>query len=114
MQASLTSYTPFRQQIDRTIVLTTLNSTTPSISTGGAKNAQVVINIGAATTAPTLQIEGSDDNGATWYAVGSTLLAVASSSVQLTVNNITADLLRVRVSSAGSAVTAGYTLLKAF
>lgn len=114
LQSSLTSYTPFRQIVDRTIVLTTLNSTTPTLTTGGAKNAQVVINIGAATLGPILQIEGSDDFGASWYLVGSTLTAVASSTVQLTVSNISASQLRVRVSTAGSAVTAGYVLLKAF
>lgn len=114
LQSSLTSYTPFRQQVDRSIVLTTLNSTTPSLTTAGASRAQLVINIGAATTPPVLQVEGSDDNGLTWYAVGSTLTGVASSTVQVTVTGMTSQLIRARVSTIGVTVTAGYVLLKAF
>jgi hypothetical protein len=103
-----------RQLIDRSIVLTTLNSTTPSLDTRDAGNrAQLVVNIGAATTAPALQVEGSDDNGASWYAIGTPLTAVASSTVQLTVVDINAALMRVRVSTAGSGVTAGYVMIKA-
>jgi hypothetical protein len=103
-----------RQLIDRSIVLTTINSTTPSLDTRDAGNrAQLVVNIGAATTAPALQMEGSDDNGASWYAIGTPLTAVASSTVQLTVVDINAALMRVRVSTAGSGVTAGYVMIKA-
>jgi hypothetical protein len=103
-----------RQLIDRSIVLTTLNSTTPSLDTRDAGNrAQLVVNIGAATTAPALQMEGSDDNGASWYAIGTPLTAVASSTVQLTVLDINAALMRVRVSTAGATVTAGYVMIKA-
>lgn len=104
-----------RQLIDRTIVLTTLNSTTPSLDTRDAGNrTQLVVNVGAiTTTAPALQLEGSDDNGASWYAIGTPLTAVASSTVQLTVTNINAALLRARVSTAGVGVTAGYVMIKA-
>ena len=103
-----------RQLIDRSISLTTLNSTTPSLDTRDAGNrAQLVVNIGAATTAPALQMEGSDDNGASWYAIGTPLTAVANSTVQLTVLNINAALMRVRVSTAGATVTAGYVMIKA-
>jgi hypothetical protein len=104
-----------RQLIDRSIVLTTLNSTTPSLDTRDAGNrAQLVVNVGAiTTTAPALQMEGSDDNGASWYAIGTPLTAVASSTVQLTVVDINAALMRVRVSTAGSGVTAGYVMIKA-
>jgi hypothetical protein len=114
LQNSLTSYTPLRQIIDRTISMTTLNSVTPSLTTGMAKNVQCVVNIGTATTPATLQIEGSDDNGATWYAVGATFSPAASSTTQTTVLNIQAQLLRVRVTVAGTLVVAGYTVLKAF
>lgn len=103
-----------RQLIDRTIVLTTLNSTTPSINVQNCSNAQLVINIGTATTAPTLQLQGSDDNGLTWYPVGGTLLAVASSTVQITQNNLQSQLLRAIVTSAGATVVTGYVLVKAF
>jgi hypothetical protein len=105
-----------RQLIDRSIVLTTINSVTPSIITQNCNNAQLVINIGSATTAPTLQLEGNDDNGAAtgWYPIGTALLAVANSTVQLTVANIQSQLIRARVSLAGTTVTAGYVLIKGF
>jgi hypothetical protein len=112
---SSTNNEAVRQLIDRTIVLTTLNSTTPSLDTRDCGNrAQLVINVGAiTTTAPQLQLEGSDDNGASWYSIGAPLTAVASSTVQLTVVDINAGLMRARVSTAGSGVTAGYVMIKA-
>ena len=104
-----------RQIIDRSIVLTTLNSTTPTLDTKQTRNVQLVVNVGAiTTTAPALQLEGTDDNGATWYAIGSPLTAVASSTVQLTANNIQAGAVRARISTAGVGVTAGFVLLKGF
>ena len=105
---------PTRQMIDRSIVLTTLNSVTPSLDTRDCGNRnQLVINVGAiTTTAPAIQLEGSDDNGATWYAIGTALTAVASSTVQTTINDINAALVRARVSTAGVGVTAGYVLVK--
>lgn len=110
-----TSADAVRQMIDRSIVLTTLNSTTPSLDTRDAGNrAQLVVSVGAiTTTAPALQMEGSDDNGASWYAIGTPLTAVANSTVQVTVLDINAALMRARVSTAGSGVTAGYVLIKA-
>lgn len=110
-----TNSEPIRQLIDRTIVLTTLNSTTPSLDTRDCGNrVQLVINVGAiTTTAPALQLEGSDDNGASWYAIGSPLTAVASSTVQATTVNLNSALVRARVSTAGSGVTAGYIMIKA-
>jgi hypothetical protein len=108
------SVTSIRQLIDRSIVLTTLNSTTPNLIAQNCQRAQLVISIGAATTPPSLQLEGSDDNGLTWYAIGSPLAAVASSTVQATVANVNSQLIRARVSVAGSTVTAGYVLIKGF
>jgi hypothetical protein len=102
------------QIIDRTITLTTLSSSTPSLNVQGCNNAQLVVNIGAATTPPTLQLQGSDDNGASWYAVGATLAAVASSTVQITVQNVHSQFLRATVTVAGTTVTPGYVLVKGF
>jgi hypothetical protein len=112
---SSTNNEAVRQLIDRSIVLTTLNSTTPSLDTRDCGNrAQLVINVGAiTTTAPQIQLEGSDDNGASWYSIGTPLTAVASSTVQLTVTDINAGLMRARVSTAGAGVTAGYVMIKA-
>jgi hypothetical protein len=112
---SSTNNEAVRQLINRTIVLTTLNSTTPSLDTRDCGNrAQLVINVGAiTTTAPAIQLEGSDDNGDSWYSIGAPLTAVASSTVQQTVVDINAALMRARVSTAGVGVTAGYVMIKA-
>jgi hypothetical protein len=112
---SSTNNEAVRQLIDRSIVLTTLNSTTPSLDTRDCGNrAQLVVNVGAiTTTAPQIQLEGSDDNGASFYAIGTPLTAVASSTVQVTVTDINSALMRARVSTAGVGVTAGYVMIKA-
>jgi hypothetical protein len=114
LQAS-TNNEAVRQLINRTISLTTLNSTTPSLDTRDCGNrAQLIINVGAiTTTAPAIQLEGSDDNGDSWYSIGAPLTAVASSTVQQTVVDINAALMRARVSTAGVGVTAGYVMIKA-
>jgi hypothetical protein len=103
-----------RQLIDRTISLTTLSSTTPSINVQNCDNFQLVISLGAATTGPTVQLQGSDDNGATWYLLGTPLLGVANSSVQTTVTLNHSQLLRAIVTIVGVAVTPNYVLLKGF
>lgn len=111
----MVSVPPMRQLVDRTVAPNTLNSTTPSIKTNSASNVQLVVNMGAiTTTAPAFQIEGSDDNGASWYNIGTPLTATASVTLQLTVANVNADLIRARVSTGGSGATLGYVLLKAF
>jgi hypothetical protein len=102
------------QIIDRTIVTTTLNTVTPSINTQNCRSAQLILSLGTASIAPTLQLEGSDDNGATWYAVGAALAGAASATVQVTVANIQASLLRARTSVVGSTVVLGYVLIKGF
>lgn len=103
-----------RQIIDRTVSLTTLNSTTPTLQVAGGCNVRLVINLGAATTPAELQLEGSDDNGTTWYSIGTPLAGVASSTVSTTVATQAPLLLRARVSTAGVAVTPGYVLIGVF
>ena len=107
--------TAISQLIDRSIVLTTLNSVTPSLNVQGATNLQLVLNIGTAATPPQLQLEGSEDNGLTWYAIGTPLTGVASSTVQFTLaTKINAQLVRARVSTIGVTVVMGYVLIKGF
>ena len=108
------SVSSIRQLIDRSIVLTTLNSTTLGLNVQNCDRLQLSINIGAATTVPNLQLQGSDDNGTSWYAIGSTLTAIANSTVTSTVSNVNAQLVRAIVTSAGSGVAMGYVLLKGF
>ncbi|MCW2275156.1 hypothetical protein GJ654_10500 [Rhodoblastus acidophilus] len=103
-----------RRLFDRsTIVLTTLGSATPALAARGCKNAQLVINLGAATTPPVMKLQATE-NGADWYDLPGTVSGVASSTVQLTVNNINALAIRAAVGTAGVTVTAGYVAVKAF
>ena len=104
---------PQKRLMDRSIVLTTLNSVTPVLFSGAANNIQLVINLGTATTPPALQIEGSED-GINFYPIGSPLTGVASSTVQLTVSSVSATFVRARVSTIGATVVAGYVSLKAW
>jgi hypothetical protein len=107
--------TAISQIIDRALITTqALNSTTGSVNTQNCRSAQMVINAAAMTTAPALQLEGSDDGGATWYAVGTPLTAVANSTVQVTIANMQSAFLRARVSTAGATATLGYILIKGF
>ena len=112
-----TSVTPpvYRQIYDRAVVTTTLNAATATLLSNAANNVQIVVNMGAiTTTAPAFQLQGSDDNGASWYSIGTPLTAVASSTVQLTVTNINAHMVRAIISTAGVGSTLGYVLLKAY
>ena len=104
---------PQKRLMDRSIVLTTLNSVTPVLFSGAANNIQLVINLGTATTPPALQIEGSED-GINFYPIGSPLTGVASSTVQLTITGMSATFVRARVSTVGATVVAGYVSLKAW
>lgn len=104
---------PQKRLMDRSIVLTTLNSVTPTLFQAAANNVQLVINLGAATTPPALQLEGSED-GTNWYAMGTPLTGVANGTVQLTVSGLSATYTRARVSTIGATVTAGYVSIKAW
>jgi hypothetical protein len=103
-----------RQLIDRSIVLTNANSATPSIITSNCSNRQLVVSIGTAATVPAVQLQGSDDNALSWYSMGSPLTAVASSTVQLTVQNVNSQLTRAIVVTPGVTVTPAYVLIKGF
>ena len=113
LQSNDSNFNSVRQIFDRAVSLTTLNATTASLINTNADNVQLAINIGTATTAPILQLEGSFDN-TNWFAIGSPLTAVASSTVVLTVANIHAGFYRARVSTAGATVVAGYVAIKTF
>jgi hypothetical protein len=103
-----------RQLIDRSVVLTTLNSITPSLNVQNCNRLQLAVNIGASTTNPSLQLQGSEDNGVSWYSIGSAITAVANSTVSITIVDVNTQLLRAIVTTAGSGVTMGYILLKGF
>lgn len=106
----------FRQLFDRSLAASqALNALTGSINAQNCRNAQLVINAGSiATTAPAIQLQGTDDNGGSWYDIGTPLIAVANKTVQLTVANIQTQQLRGIVTTAGSGATLGYVLIKGF
>ena len=104
---------PQKRLMDRSIVLTTLNSVTPVLFSGSANNVQLIINLGTATTPPAIQLEGSED-GVNFYTIGTPLTGVASSTVQATISGLSATYVRARVSTVGATVVAGYVSLKAW
>jgi hypothetical protein len=108
------SVSSVRQLIDRSVVLITLNSITPSLNVQNCDRLQLAVNIGASTTNPSLQLQGSEDNGVNWYSIGSAITAVANSTVSATIVDVNTSLLRAIVTTAGSGVTMGYILLKGF
>lgn len=112
-QMSLQAVPMQRQIFDRSVTLTTLSSTTATLLSEGTRNLELEINLGAATTPPALQLQVSND-GTNWRLVGSPLTGVASSTVGVTLNNVTAKFTRAIVTTAGATVTAGYILVKAF
>ena len=101
---------------DRAVAVNTLNATTASLRSRGCGNYSIALNMGAIiTTAPVLQLQGSDDGGVTWYDItGGSVTGVASSTVVVFVVNVYAQMVRARVSTAGSGATLGYVALKAF
>lgn len=104
---------PQKRIVDRSVVTTTLNAVTPTLFQGAANNIQLVVNMGAiTTTAPQFQLEGSED-GVNFYAIGTPLTTVASSTVEVTVGK-SATFVRARVSTAGVGSTLGYVSLKAW
>lgn len=106
--------TPIAQMVDRTLAPNTLNSVTPVLNVANCTNLQLVVSTGILTTANQLQIEGSDDGGVSWYAIGAPLVPVASSTVRLTVNGVNTPQARVRNSTAGTGVTSNYVALRGF
>lgn len=100
-----------KQFFDRSIVLTTLNSTTPTYTVDGGNFFQTIVNLGAATTPPVLQLQGSED-GTNWYNIGTTFTPTASATTVTVNKDISPKFARILVQTAGNTVTAGYVSLK--
>lgn len=101
-----------RNFIDRSIVLTTLNSTSPIFNVEGTDRIQFSIAIGAATTPPQVQLEVSDD-GVNFALIGTPVTAVASSTVRSLRFDDIAKFARLRVTTAGVGVTSNFVNIKA-
>jgi hypothetical protein len=101
-----------KQFFDRAMVLTTQFSTTPTYVTDGCNFFQVAVQMGAATTAPVLQLQGSED-GTNWYTIGANFTPTASATSVFVFKDIMPKFTRISVATAGAAVTAGYVSVKA-
>ena len=97
-----------RQFFDRTAGLLsgTLNAASAAYQIDGCKTITAAITIGAATTGGTYKLQGSMDNGQNWYDISATVVAVASSTVQVTSTaGVVARHSRVLCSSAATGQT---------
>jgi hypothetical protein len=111
-QQSNSSNPIHRQFFDRTLVVNTINSVTPSFFLEGCKDLNVVVSMGAVTTtAPVLVLEVSADN-AVWVQVGADITTVANTANLLQVQDVLARFARIRVKTAGSGATLGYIMVK--
>lgn len=104
---------PTRQYFDRSIVLTTLSSVTPGFCVDGTVDLKLTLDLGAATAAPVLQLQISEDK-TKWVDVGSPLTGVANGTVQTIAYGVLAKFARAIVKTAGATVTAGYVQIKGF
>ena len=104
---------PLINRVDRTIVLTTLSSTTPAFFVDGTEDLRLTIFITSATTAPAVQMQQSDDEGVSWFNIGSAITAVAGTSVSTTVTKAWARHVRAIVTTAGATVVGGWVAIRA-
>ena len=101
---------PITQLIDRTINLTTLNSTTPILNVQNCTNLQVAVYINTATTSPRLMFEGSNDNGATWFDITG-VITIAGVTISENTIDTNVQLVRARNTQNGSNVGSGYYVI---
>lgn len=92
----------FRNFIDRTLTVNTINSVTPSYFGEGCTSFCLMMTLNSGgTTMPTVRLQGSDDN-INWYALSATVLGVVSSTVSVASTvNINARYVRAIVTTAG-------------
>ncbi len=101
------------QMIDRTLNPNTAGSATQALYVDGPKDVILVVSLGAATTPPAIQLEASEDNGATWAAISSPVTAAANGTVRIKALDEYPRHVRATVATAGSGATLGYVLIKA-
>ena len=97
-----------RKYIDRSISLTTLNSTTTPFYAGIIERLTVnVVTTALGSPAPTLQVEFSDDN-TNWSPLGSPVLMTSASMIIYTGTGCMSGWFRVRTSTAGTGSTLNF------
>jgi hypothetical protein len=97
--------------IDRTIVLNTASSATAALNTASSPSVigVTVANL-AFTTAPVLELQGSDD-GTNWARIGNTFTPTAGTTF-FNNGNAPFQFLRVFVTTAGTGATYSYIAVK--
>lgn len=104
-----------RQLVDRVVSLTATTASTDFLWVDGCRKGQIVLALGAATTAPTLKLQVCDDlQAAAWYDVPSaTVAGTASTTVASAIFDLPpAKFARLVPTVAGSGITADtYTLM---
>jgi hypothetical protein len=103
----------FRQFYDRNINPNASSSVTTAYNVQGTKDLTVIVSMGAATSAPTMQVQISPDNSSSWVQVGSNIVTAASSSTFFQVAGVQANFVRLIVSLAGSGATLNFVFIKA-
>jgi len=101
-----------RQFFDRTLVVNTISSVTPTFFTEGCTDINVFVSMGAVTTtAPVLVYEESPDSSL-WVQVGADITTAASTQNLLQISNVQPRFSRIRVKTAGSGATLNYIMVK--
>jgi len=106
-----------RQFIDRTINVNSLNSTTAAFDVSNCMNLQLVANRATGgSSAPSITMQGSVDNQATWFNIGSAVTPPNPGSAAVVQSNYNITHIRGIVSSAGTGAVLGANgiLLKGF
>ena len=110
-QQSNSSQPLHRQFFDRTLVVNTINSVTPSFFVEGCSDLNVMVSMGAVTTtAPVLVLEVSPDN-ANWVQIGADITTAANTNNLLAAAAL-GRFARIRVKTAGSGATLGFLMVK--
>lgn len=101
-----------RQFFDRTLLVNTINSVSPSFFVEGCSDLNLFVYMATVTTtAPVLVLEVSPDN-AVWVQVGADITTVANTVNFLQASDVLARFARIKVKTAGSGASLGYLMVK--
>lgn len=113
---SQASCTAVRQEINRALDLTTPGSLTTTLETEGVKNARLVVNVTAITGTAVVTLQGSDDfqtGTPTWQNIGQ-LTIPAAGLYAVEFPGVSPAAMRATTTSAASAATLSYVLIKGY
>lgn len=102
-----------RRIYDRTLVPSTLGSSTASLLTEGCEYNDLIVSMGAVGSAPVIQLQGSEDN-TNWYNIGTALTATVGATTALGIaDGSNPKFCRATVATAGAGSTLNYVAIKA-